>query len=131
MQKLPRRIDDQAAPVCDSRGPPLGMMISGGNVNDTTMMTVVLEDIRVPSAGKGRPRTRPDRVLADKGYPSRANRSRLRTRGIAATPRVHARAGEVLCVDDPDQRDARGRSAGVGLRSGGDHWAATRKGLCP
>jgi hypothetical protein len=61
------------------------MMITGGNINDTTMMTVVLEDIRVPRAGKGRPRTRPDRVLADKGYPSRKNRAWLRGRGIAAT----------------------------------------------
>jgi hypothetical protein len=61
------------------------MMITGGNINDTTMMTAVLEDIRVPRAGKGRPRTRPDRVLADKGYPSRANRAWLRERGIAAT----------------------------------------------
>ena len=39
------------------------MMITGGNINDTTMMTAVLEDIRVPRDGKGRPRTRPDRVL--------------------------------------------------------------------
>jgi hypothetical protein len=55
------------------------MMITGGNINDTTMMTAVLEDIRVPRAGKGRPRTRPDRVLAGKGYPSRKNRAWLRT----------------------------------------------------
>src|SRR3954447_7512938 len=61
------------------------MMITGGNINDTTMMTAVLEDIRVPRAGKGRPRTRPDRVLPDKGYPSRANRVWLRERAIAAT----------------------------------------------
>ncbi|WP_448262115.1 IS5 family transposase [Microbacterium aurum] len=71
--------------VCDGRGRPLGMMITGGNINDTTMMTAVLEDIRVPRDGKGRPRTRPDRVLADKGYPSKANRAWLRDRGIAAT----------------------------------------------
>ncbi|WP_292679932.1 IS5 family transposase [Microbacterium sp. SCN 69-37] len=71
--------------VCDGRGRPLGMMITGGNINDTTMMTAVLEDIRVPRDGKGRPRTRPDRVLADKGYPSKANRAWLRGRGIAAT----------------------------------------------
>ena len=45
--------------VCDGRGRALGMMITGGNINDTTMMTAVLEDIRVPRAGKGRPRTRP------------------------------------------------------------------------
>ncbi|MFT4234210.1 MAG: IS5 family transposase, partial [Microbacterium sp.] len=71
--------------ACDGRGRPLGMMVTGGNVNDTTMMTAVLEDIRVPRVGKGRPRTRPDRVLADKGYPSKANRAWLRERGIAAT----------------------------------------------
>jgi len=71
--------------VCDGRGRPLGMMITGGNINDTTMMTAVLEDIRVPRDGKGRPRTRPDRLLADKGYPSKANRAWLRDRGIAAT----------------------------------------------
>jgi transposase len=61
------------------------MMITGGNINDTTMMAAVLEDIRVPRPGKGRPRTRPDRVVADKGYPSRANRAWLREGGIAAT----------------------------------------------
>ncbi len=71
--------------VCDGRGRPLGMLITGGNINDTTMMTAVLEDIRVPRAGKGRPRTRPDRVLADKGYPSKTNRAWLRDRGITAT----------------------------------------------
>ena len=32
--------------VCDGRGRPLGMVITGGNVNDTTMMPAVLEDIR-------------------------------------------------------------------------------------
>ena len=65
--------------VCDGRGRPLGMVITGGNVNDTTMMPAVLEDLRVPRDGKGRPRTRPDRVLADKGYPSKAYRAWLRT----------------------------------------------------
>ena len=33
----------------------------------------------------GRPRTRPDRVLGDKAYGSRANRAYLRRRGIACT----------------------------------------------
>lgn len=36
------------------------------------MLSAVLEEIRVAGAA-GRPRTRPDRVLADKGYPSKAN----------------------------------------------------------
>lgn len=48
------------------------------------MLTETLDQIRVPGTG-GRPRTRPDRVIADKGYPSKANRAWLRERGIAAT----------------------------------------------
>src|SRR5665647_14819 len=49
------------------------------------MMSAVLDQVRVPRAGAGRPRTRPDRVLADKGYPSKANRAWLRSHAIAAT----------------------------------------------
>jgi len=47
--------------------------------------TVVLDAIRVPRAGGGRPRTRPGRVLADKACGSRANRAWLRRRGIRCT----------------------------------------------
>src|SRR5690606_20754496 len=35
--------------------------------------------------GGGRPRTRPDRVLADRAYTSRSNRAYLRRRGTKAT----------------------------------------------
>jgi transposase len=45
----------------------------------------VLGGIRVPRVAVGRPRTRPDRVLADKAYSSKANRALLRRRGIRAT----------------------------------------------
>jgi transposase len=45
----------------------------------------VLEGIRVPRIGPGRPRCRPDHVLADKAYSSRANRVHLRRRGIGHT----------------------------------------------
>ncbi|GAB2769363.1 hypothetical protein GCM10027072_80200 [Streptomyces bullii] len=45
----------------------------------------VLEGIRVPRAGRGRPRRRPLRVRADKAYSSRANRAYLRRRGIRCT----------------------------------------------
>ena len=37
------------------------------------------------AGSRGRPRSRPGWVLADKGYPSKANRAWLRERGIAAT----------------------------------------------
>ena len=45
----------------------------------------VLDYIHVHDGRPGRPRVRPDRVLADKAYTSAANRRFLRARGIAAT----------------------------------------------
>jgi transposase len=45
----------------------------------------VLDRIRVARIGGGRPRTRPDRVLADKAYGGRANRTYLRQRNIRCT----------------------------------------------
>ena len=60
-------------------------MITAGQCGDSPQFTVVLEQITVPRRGLGRPRTRPDRVLGDKAYGSRANRIYLRRRRIAAT----------------------------------------------
>lgn len=48
------------------------------------MFPHLLRAIRVPKHGPGRPRTRPDAVLADKAYSSRGNRALLRSRGIRA-----------------------------------------------
>jgi len=64
----------------------------------------VLERIRVLRPGGGRPRTRPDRVLADKAYGSRANRAYLRRRGIRCT--IPEKADQVR------HRKARGRTGG-------------------
>lgn len=69
----------------DGKGLMLSTVLTAGNINDTTMMAASLEDIRVPRPGRRRPRTRPDRVLADKGYTSKANRSWLADRVIKAT----------------------------------------------
>ncbi|GEP27291.1 hypothetical protein CLE01_18890 [Cryobacterium levicorallinum] len=38
----------------------------------------------MPRRGTGRPRTKPDRAMADKAYASKANRKLLRDRGIQA-----------------------------------------------
>src|SRR6266508_4273323 len=56
----------------------------GRQRGDSPQFIPVLGRIRVARVGGGRPRTRPDRVLADKAYTSRANRAYLRRRGIAA-----------------------------------------------
>ena len=47
------------------------------------MMLPLLEELRV-ARPVGRPRTRPEAVLGDKAYSSRAIRTHLRTRGIKA-----------------------------------------------
>lgn len=60
-------------------------MITAGHRGDSPQFTVVLDAISVPRLGPGRPRTRPDRVLADKAYSSKANRAYLREHGIKAT----------------------------------------------
>ena len=61
------------------------VLLTGGNVHDTTMFAPLVTSLRVARTGPGRPRTRPDYVIADKGYSSRANRRLLRERGIAHT----------------------------------------------
>ena len=60
-------------------------MITAGQRGDSPQFQAVLRRIRVPRPGGGHPRTRPGRVLADKAYGSRGNRSYLRRRGIRCT----------------------------------------------
>jgi hypothetical protein len=47
-----------------------GIPLAGGNRNDVTQLVPLLDDLHAPTvAGKtGRPRRKPDRVLADRGY---------------------------------------------------------------
>jgi len=71
--------------ACEQGQKPLSLLLTAGHRGDSPQFTVVLGGIRVPRLGGGRPRTRPDRVLADKAYTSRANRRYLRRRGIKAT----------------------------------------------
>jgi transposase len=70
---------------CEQGRKPLGIVITAGQRGDSPQFTTVLEQIWVPRTGPGRSRTRPDRVLADKAYISKANRGYLRRRGIKAT----------------------------------------------
>ncbi|MFE3661269.1 IS5 family transposase [Streptomyces sp. NPDC059165] len=69
---------------------PMSVVVTAGQRGDSTQSEPVLEKVRVPRVGPGRPRVRPDRVRADKAYDSRSNRSYLRRRGIRATIPVPA-----------------------------------------
>ncbi len=59
-------------------------MVTGGQRNDGAVLVDVLADIRVPRLGPGRPRTRPDTVIADRAYTSGKARRMLAGRGIKA-----------------------------------------------
>lgn len=58
------------------------MVVTGGQRNDSAMLAEVLADSRVPRCVAGRPRARPDAVVADRDYTSGVNRRMLAGRGI-------------------------------------------------
>jgi transposase len=83
---------------------PLVMVLTAGQRGDSPQFTVVLERVRVARLGPGRPRRRPDQVLADKAYSSRGNRAYLRRRRIRATIPVK--------TDQQTHRKAKGSAGG-------------------
>ncbi|WP_449657581.1 IS5 family transposase [Streptomyces edwardsiae] len=69
----------------DGRCRPLSLVITPGQRADCTQFKPVLEKIRVPKLGPGRPRKKPDSLAADKAYSNRPCREYLRRRGIRHT----------------------------------------------
>ncbi|WP_374704553.1 IS5 family transposase [Streptomyces sp. NL15-2K] len=61
---------------------PLSVVITPGQRADCIQFESVMDKIRVPRVGRGRPRRTPDSVAADKAYSNRKIRSYLRRRGI-------------------------------------------------
>ena len=90
--------------ACEQGQKPLAILVTAGQRGDSPQFTAVLEAIRVPCDGPGRPRARPDRVRGDKAYSSRVNRDYLRRRGITCTIPEPA--------DQIRNRKRRGRSGG-------------------
>lgn len=69
------------------------------------MLPVLLDCLAVPRLGCGRPRTRPDTLLADKAYSSRDHRALLRSRRI-----------RVVIPERSDQQANRARRGSQGGR---------------
>ncbi|GAA2797116.1 transposase [Nonomuraea dietziae] len=86
--------------VCEQGRKPLALLVTAGQRGDSPQFIPVLNKIRISRLGGGRPRTRPDRVLADKAYTSKANRDHLRRRGIKA------------CIPSKADQDAHRRAKG-------------------
>lgn len=69
----------------DGRCRPLSLIVTPGQRADCTQFKPVLEKIRVPKLGSGRPRKKPDSVAADKAYSNGPCRDYLRVLGIRHT----------------------------------------------
>ncbi|WP_443054640.1 IS5 family transposase [Streptomyces sp. NBC_00691] len=69
----------------DGRCRPLSLIVTPGQRADCTQFKPVLEKIRVPRPGPGRPRNKPDSLAADKAYSNGPIRDYLRRRGIRHT----------------------------------------------
>jgi transposase len=68
--------------LVDATGIPLAWTLTGGNRNDVTQLVPLIERVPPVRGKPGRPRRRPERVTADRGYDSNALRDQLRDRGI-------------------------------------------------
>ncbi|MFF3350512.1 IS5 family transposase [Streptomyces sp. NPDC002779] len=102
--------------ACDGKGRPLAILVTPGQRHDSVCARPLLERIRVPRTGPGRPRCRPDQVIADKAYGSRGFRAYLRKRGVAHT-----------IPEKTDQRRHRLRRGGHGGRPPGFDWETYRR----
>ncbi|MGW2683937.1 transposase [Streptomyces sp. NPDC001414] len=90
--------------ACDGKGRPLAILLTPGQRHDSVCASPLLERIRVPRTGLGRPRCKPDQVIADKAYSSRGFRAYLRKHGIGCTIPEKA--------DQQQHRHNRGRRGG-------------------
>src|SRR5574341_53092 len=68
--------------VVDGQGVPLGIYLEAASPAEVTLLEPTLATIAVPRAGRGRPRQKPERLIADKAYASNPLRTRLKRCGI-------------------------------------------------
>ena len=68
--------------IVDQHGTPLAVSVTGGNRHDVTQLIPLLEAIPRIRGLRGRPRNRPKRLYADRGYDFDKYRRLLWARGI-------------------------------------------------
>lgn len=68
--------------VVDGEGVPLGGTLHSASPAEVTLVEGTLAAIAVPRAHGGRPRQKPERLIADRAYDSDPLRMRLKARGI-------------------------------------------------
>ena len=68
--------------LVDATGLPLAYALTGGNRHDVTQLIPLLDRVPAAAGVAGRPRHRPESLLADRGYDYDKYRRLLRERGI-------------------------------------------------
>jgi transposase len=68
--------------LVDENGIPLAWSVTGGHRNDVTQLIPLLEAVPQVAGIRGRPRRRPNALLADRGYDHDKYRALVRERGI-------------------------------------------------
>lgn len=88
--------------VVDGAGLPIGWHVDSAQPHEITLAEPTLHTIAVPRR-RGRPKTQPNELVADKAYDSAAFRRQLRRRGITPTtpaferrPRKTPKRGRLL-----------------------------------
>ncbi|MFJ4152733.1 IS5 family transposase [Streptomyces galbus] len=93
--------------AADARCRPLAFVLTAGQAGDAPAFTEVMARLRVPRR-RGRPRTRPDLVLADKAYSSRAIREHLRKAGHPGSDPRPRRSAQPSAASGQPRRQATG-----------------------
>ena len=88
----------------DGRGLPMRVILTPGQDGDNPQLLPLLGGIRVTRPGPGRPRSRPETVLADKAYSHPSTRRALRERRIRLV--------------SPERSDQKARRRAAGSRGG-------------
>jgi hypothetical protein len=68
--------------ITDGRGIPLAVTLTGGHRNDVTQLIPLIEAIPAVRGRRGRPRRRPGKVFADRGYDRDKYRALVKGKGI-------------------------------------------------
>jgi transposase len=82
----------------------MSVIITPGQDGDNPQLLPLLDQISVPRVGPGRPRSKPEAVLADKAYSHPSTRAALRKRGVRFTSPERA--------DQIARRQAKGSTGG-------------------
>jgi transposase len=68
--------------LAERSGIPLGVCVDAASVAEVKLAERTLTTVRVPREGRGRPKQKPTRLIADRAYDCRALWKRLQARGI-------------------------------------------------